>query len=38
MCPFVPNQGFGKALDFKRWFKPFEIGQVGNQTFRHDCQ
>ena len=38
MDPFVPNQCFGKALNFKGRFKPFEVGHVGNQTLRHDCQ
>jgi|GEM_PF-3471679 len=38
MGPFVPNQCFGKALNFKRWFKPFEVGHVGNQTLRHNSQ
>ena len=31
MDPFVPNQCFGKALNFKRRLKALEIGQVSNQ-------
>ena len=38
MGPFVPNQCFGKALNFKRWLKALEIEQVGNQTLRHNSQ